>query len=219
MALQCKAAQQVLEHIHQTAEAITFTSIIPENSGSLDFDVIDGNPDKMVPLPAGIGSGSYKPKWQLHLRKHLTADLLTRLASTVLSVGGSSPNYTYSRLNVLGNTVTTAYSTTPLILDTTFGCNWNSTGSSPSAYPFPSSVSFPDGSLRSWLGKQTMPTAHTILDVSPITLPTGGIVSYSYSGGTNGIDCETGNGATLTRTTPDFTWTYVSTGMGFPTHP
>jgi RHS repeat-associated protein len=50
--------------------------------------------------------------------------------------------------------------------------------------------------------------------IASITLPTGGIISYQYSGGgsgVNGITCGDGGGAILTRTTPDGAWTYTRT--------
>jgi len=50
--------------------------------------------------------------------------------------------------------------------------------------------------------------------IASITLPTGGTISYSYSGGSNGITCADGTTATLTRTTPDGTWTYAHTEGG-----
>ena len=46
--------------------------------------------------------------------------------------------------------------------------------------------------------------------VASVTLPTGGSISYSYSGGNNGIFSD-GSTATLTRTTPDGTWIYSQT--------
>ena len=45
--------------------------------------------------------------------------------------------------------------------------------------------------------------------VASITLPTGGIISYTYSGGNGGINCSDGSAATLQRQTPDGTWTYA----------
>jgi len=47
--------------------------------------------------------------------------------------------------------------------------------------------------------------------IASISLPTGGVISYAYSGGVNGIVCSDGSTATLTRTTPDGTWTYTRT--------
>ena len=50
--------------------------------------------------------------------------------------------------------------------------------------------------------------------IASITLPTGGTISYSYSGGSNGITCADGSTATLTRSTPDGTWSYAHTETG-----
>ena len=50
--------------------------------------------------------------------------------------------------------------------------------------------------------------------IAQITLPTGGTISYSYSGGSNGVTCADGSTATLTRTTPDGTWTYAHSESG-----
>lgn len=54
--------------------------------------------------------------------------------------------------------------------------------------------------------------------IASVTLPTGGTISYSYSGGTgtnnSGIICADGSTATVARTTPDGTWTYAHTESG-----
>ena len=53
--------------------------------------------------------------------------------------------------------------------------------------------------------------------LTSVKLRTGGTITYSYSGGTNGINCD-GTSATMTRTTAEGTWTYVHTppsGSGF----
>jgi hypothetical protein len=52
--------------------------------------------------------------------------------------------------------------------------------------------------------------------IASITLPTGGTIHYSYSGGSNGITCADGSTATLTRQTPDGTWTYAHTIPAYP---
>jgi RHS repeat-associated protein len=46
--------------------------------------------------------------------------------------------------------------------------------------------------------------------IASIALPTGGQITYSYSGGNSGILSD-GSTATLTRQTPDGTWTYART--------
>jgi RHS repeat-associated protein len=47
-----------------------------------------------------------------------------------------------------------------------------------------------------------------------VNLPTGGTINYTYSGGSNGITCADGSAATLSRQTPDGTWTYAHTEAG-----
>ncbi len=48
--------------------------------------------------------------------------------------------------------------------------------------------------------------------LASITFPTGGTITYSYSGPNNGITCSDGSISTLTRATPDGTWTYAHSG-------
>lgn len=51
--------------------------------------------------------------------------------------------------------------------------------------------------------------------IASITLPTGGTISYFYSGGSSGhITCADGTAATLTRQTPDGTWAYAHSESG-----
>jgi RHS repeat-associated protein len=74
---------------------------------------------------------------------------------------------------------------------------------------FPTLVSFPDNSTLS-LGWETLNSYYTGRLLS-VTLPTGGVITYQYSGGANGINCVDGTPATMTRTTPDGKWTYNHT--------
>jgi RHS repeat-associated protein len=50
--------------------------------------------------------------------------------------------------------------------------------------------------------------------ISSITLPTGGAITYAYSGGTNGINCADGSTATLTHHVDGADWIYTRTGSG-----
>jgi RHS repeat-associated protein len=47
--------------------------------------------------------------------------------------------------------------------------------------------------------------------LASITLPTGGTINYTYTGGSNGIECGDGSTSGMTRQTPDGTWTYSRT--------
>jgi len=93
---------------------------------------------------------------------------------------------------------------------------------SSAAVPLPTSIVLPDGSQYSFTYEPTpstpsqgvcTPYAGTscvTARIASVTLPTGGTISYAYSGGNNGI-LPDGSTATLTRTTPDGTWTYART--------
>jgi RHS repeat-associated protein len=95
---------------------------------------------------------------------------------------------------------------------------------SPAAVPLVSSVVLPDGSQYSFsyeatpstlpLGACTPYAGTTCVTgrVTRVTLPTGGLITYAYTGGagTNGSGIwNDGSAATLTRVTPDGTWTYA----------
>ena len=53
----------------------------------------------------------------------------------------------------------------------------------------------------------------TTARIASVTLPTGGTISYKYTGGNNGIECSDGSASGLQRTTPDSTtpWNYSRT--------
>jgi len=50
--------------------------------------------------------------------------------------------------------------------------------------------------------------------LASVQLPTGGTISYNYSGGTGGINCADGSTAGFTKVTPDGTWTYTHSISG-----
>jgi hypothetical protein len=78
----------------------------------------------------------------------------------------------------------------------------------------PTNVTLPDGSQFNITYENTSGSSTTFTGrAASLGLPTGGTISYSYSGGTNstGINCTDGTYATVTRTTPDGIWTYTHT--------
>jgi len=60
-------------------------------------------------------------------------------------------------------------------------------------------------------------TGGTNARIKSVQLPTGGTISYAYSGGSAGMNCSDFSTNTLTRTTPDGVWTYVHTLGTYPT--
>jgi hypothetical protein len=72
-------------------------------------------------------------------------------------------------------------------------------------------ISLPDGTSYSIVYESTngsYPSTTVTGRVHSITLPSGATIAYTYSGGTNGINCMDGSPAIMTKQTPDGTWTY-----------
>ena len=118
---------------------------------------------------------------------------------------------TYSYLDANGVNQTVAVNYSQYTQQTAWGCDGYDIA--PTSVYFPSSISFPDGSSMLFTyenGIGTQPGTVTGR-IATITLPTGGVISYAYSGGSNGINCSDGSPATMTRTENGQTAKYVHT--------
>lgn len=139
------------------------------------------------------------------------------LSSTtpVLTVSGSgtpsSPTtFTYTAPSGTSASYTMKYTT--YSIRTNYGCSgiteYGANGTTTANLV--SEIDLPDGSKYTFSYEATPSHSGFVTGrLASITLPTGGTISYSYSGGSNGIVCADGSVATLTRTTPDGTWTYA----------
>jgi RHS repeat-associated protein len=76
---------------------------------------------------------------------------------------------------------------------------------------FPTQTVFPDGRIYSFTWEHV--SGGTTGRLASITLPTGGIISYSYNGPNGGMNCD-GSTSGMTVTTPDGTWAYTHTISG-----
>ena len=78
--------------------------------------------------------------------------------------------------------------------------------------PLISEIDLPDGTKYSFTYESTAGVSNGAVTgrIASITLPTGGIISYSYSGGCNGSGMNAdGSTAILTRTTSDGSKSYT----------
>ncbi|MGA9670305.1 MAG: hypothetical protein WBQ94_13925, partial [Terracidiphilus sp.] len=138
------------------------------------------------------------------------------LGQTALSVVGTAPsNTTLSYTNASGtSTYTVAY--TSYNIKTAFNCSTVGEYSSTGVY-LVSSITLPNGDGRSYqFSYEPNPQNPSYVTgrLASVTLPTGGTVSYVYTGGSNGIECSDGSTAGLNRTTPDGTTDYARSGSG-----
>ncbi len=146
------------------------------------------------------------------------------LGTTALTTAGtgtpaSPKTFTYTAPSGASAAYTIKY--TAQTLQTKFGCNVTDYG--PTANNLVSEIDLPDYNAT------TNPNSRYIFayEVTPgdthsphyvtgrlasVTLPTGGTITYTYTGGSTGhITCADGSASGYTRQTPDGTWTYART--------
>lgn len=127
----------------------------------------------------------------------------------VLTVTGGAPNplvFTYSAPSGANASYTMKY--TAYTVKTNFGCS-SIAEYGPTSNNLVSEIDLPDNSKYTFSYETTPGYSGDVTGrLYQVTLPTGGTITYTYSGGNNGINCSEGSTATLTRATPD-TWTYA----------
>jgi RHS repeat-associated protein len=138
------------------------------------------------------------------------------LGVVALSVSGIAPNpvtYTYTSPSGAAATYTVSYKT--YTIKTNFGCSGFSEYG-PTSNSLLDRITLPNGTFYQFNYETTPGFAGDYTGrLSSVTLPTGSTISYTYTGGSNGIVCADGSTAGLTRTIPDGTWTYTrSIGAG-----
>lgn len=80
----------------------------------------------------------------------------------------------------------------------------------PQTQSLPDRITYPDGSYYAITYEATPYGVSGAVTgrIASVRLPTGGTISYQYTGPNFGIVCADGSTGGLTRTTPDGTWTY-----------
>lgn len=136
------------------------------------------------------------------------------LGSTVLTVTGSgtpSSPYVFTYTAPSGSAASYTMKFTAYTVKTNFGCT-GVTDYPATSINLVSEVDLPDGSKYAFSYEPAPGFSGDVTGrLAKVTLPTGGAISYSYTGGSNGAVCSDGSTPTLTRTTPDGTWTYART--------
>lgn len=142
--------------------------------------------------------------------------------TTALTVGGNgtavSPRtFTYPVTRQADSspiaTATLSYAT--YTVQTNFGCSGVSEYG-PTTTDLPSQITLADGTAYHFTYESTPGVGGAVTGrLASITLPTGGTISYSYSGGCNGTGMNAnGSIGNLSRTTSDGTRTYTTSSTG-----
>ncbi len=138
------------------------------------------------------------------------------LGMTALTVSGGAPSplvFTYTDPNGRPAAVTVSY--TSKTVQTNFGCA-GITEYPATAANLVTSVTLPaNGGSYSFDYEPTPGVSGAVTGrIQKITLPTGGTITYNYTGGSNGIECADGSTAGFDRVTSDGTISYSRTGSG-----
>jgi RHS repeat-associated protein len=138
--------------------------------------------------------------------------LTDTLGIVAMTTSGASPNpVSYSYTAPSGATASFTQTFRTYTVQTNFGCSgvseYGATSNS-----LVDKITLPDGSFYQFTYELTPGSSTNVTGrLASVRFPTGGTISYQYSGGSNGITCSDGSAATLTRTTPDGQWTYART--------
>jgi RHS repeat-associated protein len=173
----------------QTKTGLTITAPIYVNSvpTSTSYTSTDGNGNEIA-LSGGVFT-----------------DTLGQTALTITnSTTGGVPSTTLHYANSTGTSTYTVNYTAHNI-KTNFGCASPTISEySASNVYLVSSIDLPDGSQYAFTYETTPgPSGYVTGRIASVTTPTGGTVSYAYTGGNNGIECSDGSTAGLHRTTTD----------------
>jgi RHS repeat-associated protein len=146
-------------------------------------------------------------------------DTLNTTALTVTNGGTTTLSYPTPAGGTAQYTVT--YQT--YTVRTNFGCSGISEFG-PTNESLVSKISLPDGTYYQFTYESTPYYSSDVTGrVASVQLPTGGTISYTYEGGSNGIECFDGSTAGFNRSTPDTGsgyWSYTRTlgGGGYGTN-
>lgn len=148
------------------------------------------------------------------------------LGTTVLTVAGTAPsNTTFSYTAPSGTSAAYTLKYAAYTVQTIFGCS-GITDYGPTSTSLVSEIDLPDFSVnpndKYTFAYETTPgdnhTPHYVTArLKSVTLPTGGTITYTYTGGSSGnITCSDGSAAGVQRTTPDTPtgsyWNFVRSG-------
>lgn len=177
-----------------------------------------------APVNTGTGAGSFTDRNGNQITADTSGnffDTLNGSARVLTAAGSGTPSspitFTYTAPSGANASYTMKF--TGYTVKTNFACS-GVTEYGPTANNLVSEIDLPDyNATTNPNSRYTFtyePTPGFSGDVTgrlkSVTLPTGGTISYTYTGGSSGhITCSDGSASGYTRQTPDGTWTYART--------
>lgn len=165
---------------------------------------------------SGVGAGSGNDRNGNQISVSSSGVFTDTLGTTALTVAGGAPNpltFTYTAPNAQPAAYTMSYKT--YTVKTNFGCS-GVAEYGPTSNSLVDKITLPDSTFYQFNYEPTPGFSGDYTGrLASVILPTGGKITYTYTGGSSGhITCSDGSAATLTRTTPDGTWTYAHSESG-----
>jgi RHS repeat-associated protein len=215
-------------HCGSPASTTGFTAIASDGSGytitvtgSTVQQLVGADGNLINPnIGSGTGGSTQDRNGNQITYNRSTGAFTDTLGTTPLTVGGSgtpSSPTTYTYTGPSGASAAYKVNYTQYTVRTYFNIS-GITDYAATSIALVSSIVLPDNSQYTFTYEATPSAASctplsgttscVTARVASVTLPTGGQITYSYNGGNNGIFSD-GSAATLTRATPDGTWTYA----------
>ena len=168
-----------------------------------------------APVSTGTGAGSYTDSNGNILTANTSGQFYDTLSSTtpVLTATGSGTPASPLTLTYAAPGGSAAYKVLYVAktVQTHFLCS-GIPDIGATAYNLVSEIDLQDGSKYTFLYEPTTVGSSNVTGrLGSVTLPTGGTITYSYTGANGGINCADGSTLGFTRATPDGTWTYTRT--------
>lgn len=185
------------------------------NSGGQHTVISKDGANIIAPWQSSAGAGTWTDRNGNQITASSTGAFTDTLGTTALTVTGSgtpSSPVTFTYTAPSGANVSYTMNFTTYSIQTNFGCSgiteYGANGTTTANLV--SEIDLPDRSKYTF-GYEPTPGHSGFVTgrLASVTLPTGGTITYTYSGGNNGINCSDGSTATLTRATPDGTCSYT----------
>lgn len=167
------------------------------------------------PVNSANGVGSVRDRNGNAISEDASGSFTDTLGTVALKIAGTvtptSPNpVTYTYTSPAGTAAAVTQSYKSHTVQTNFGCGIIEYG--PQTASLVDRVTMPDGSFYQFTYEPTPggSAGEVTGRLASIKLPTGGTISYTYTG----VDCNDGTTFGMIRTTPDGQWTYQRSSPG-----
>lgn len=187
-------------------------TVVGQDGPSATIIARDGS-HLVPPIGTSSGAGTFTDRNGNEITVGGSGTFTDTLGTTALTASGSVPNpvkFTYTTPNNNSVSVTVTYKS--YAVKTNFGCSGISEFG-PTNESLVDRITLPNGSFYQFNYEPTPGFSGDYTGrLASVQLPTGGTISYQYTGGNQGIECADGSVSGFNRTTPDGTWKYARVG-------